>query len=360
MLSIGAGKRLFKHFLLRGELATTAITRDIRSEEASHDHLLSNAGFLYKSRLSSSYYKAFKTSFDYQQDAYTINVAYERIDPEYRTLGAYYFNNDLENITVNGTAGILQGKMNVAVSTGTQRDNLDKSKISTMRRMVGSININYTPSQRLNLSGSYSSFQTYTNIRSQFIDINQLTPYDNLDTLNFTQISRNATLTGMYALGSNDKRKQNLSVNLTYQNASDRQGEVPQNTGMQFYNMNTAYSVNLVPQNMVASASFNATVNDGSGFNTKTLGPTASLTKSFFEKKLRSTLSSSYNNTYSNEVNINTITNVRLSSILSIRKKHNINLSAVAVDRESKVEGNNRSFTEFTGTLGYSYAFGLK
>jgi hypothetical protein len=67
--------------------------------------------------------------------------------------------------------------MMVAVSAGTQRDNLDKSKISTMRRMVGSINVNYMPSQKLNLSTSYSTFQSYTNIRSQFVDINQLTQY---------------------------------------------------------------------------------------------------------------------------------------------------------------------------------------
>jgi hypothetical protein len=30
-----------------------------------------------------------------------VGVKYERIDPGYKTLGAYYFNNDLENITLN-------------------------------------------------------------------------------------------------------------------------------------------------------------------------------------------------------------------------------------------------------------------
>src|SRR5690606_16226055 len=114
-------------------------------------------------------------------------VGYERIDPQYRTLGAYYFNNDLENITVNGATAILQGKLNLAANAGTQRDNLDNTKVSTMRRVVGSFNAGYAPSQKVNLNASYSTFQTYTNIRSQFLDINQLTPYDNLDTLNFTQ-----------------------------------------------------------------------------------------------------------------------------------------------------------------------------
>ncbi len=128
VLSIGAGKTLFEHFVLKAELATSAITRDIRAEKDEQSQVLAKAKPLYTSRTSSSYYKAFKAAFNYQQDGYTLGVGYERVDPQYRTLGAYYFNSDLENITLNGAASIFQGKMNIAVSAGTQRDNLDKSK----------------------------------------------------------------------------------------------------------------------------------------------------------------------------------------------------------------------------------------
>jgi hypothetical protein len=360
VLSIGAGKTILKHFILKGEFASSAITRDTRSEQADHSGVLANTRFLYTSRLSSAYYNALKTSFDFQQDTYSVGVAYERIDPQYRTLGAYYFNNDLENITLNATSTINQGKMNVAVTGGTQRDNLDDSKVSTMRRLVGSVNINYMPSQRLNFSGSYSSFQTYTNIRSQFVDINQVTPYDNLDTLNFTQISKNATLTTMYTFGGNENKKQNININLTWQDAADKQGEVTQNSGTQFYNFNTAYSLNIVPQNMTVSISFNGSVNEGVGFSTKTLGPTAAINKSFFERKLRATLSSAYNNTYNGAQKINTILNGRLNGSYSLQKKHNLNLSIAVINRQTNGESTTKEFTEFTGTLGYTYAFGIK
>jgi hypothetical protein len=361
VVSIGAGKTIFEHFLLKAELATSALSNDTRAEEADLSHPLAKPKFLYSPRLSSSFYNAFKASFDYQQDVFTVGVAYERIDPQYRTLGAYYFNNDLENITFNGTASILEGRMNVAVSGGTQHDNLDKSKISTMRRAVGSLNVNYMPSQRVNLSASYSNFQTYTNIRSQFQQINQLTPYENLDTLNFTQLSQNATLTGMYTFGRNENRKQNINVNLTVQNASDKQAGVEQNSGMRFYNFNTAYAVNIAPSSMTVSVSFNATINDGAGIDTKTYGPVASVSRSFMDRKFRTTLSSSYNNTYNNGMNINRIINGRFTGTVSIQKKHNINLSMVVVNRENKIEGSTgKSFTEFTGTLGYGYAFGVK
>ena len=359
VISIAAGKTFFDHFILRSEFATSAISRDTRAPETENPHPLAKTQILYQPRLSSSYYNAFKTSFDFQQDAYSIGIAYERIDPQYRTLGSYYFNNDLQNITLNGAASILQGKMNLAVSAGTQRDNLDNSKISTMRRVVSSVNINYMPSQRLNLSTSYSSFQSYTNIRSQFVDINQLTPYDNLDTLNFTQLSDNATFTAMYSFGKNEKRKQNINFNLTYQNASDKQGDVQQNAGMQFYNFNTAYALSVLPQTMTISVSLNTTINEGA-ISSRTIGPTAAINKSFSEKKFRATLSSSYNNTYMEGVHVNAILNCRLNGSTTIQKKHNINLSIAVVNRNSKTGEASKSFAEYTGTLGYSYSFGTK
>ncbi|MBT1702740.1 outer membrane beta-barrel family protein [Chryseosolibacter indicus] len=357
VMSISAGKTVLKNFLLKAELAGSALSRDTRAEEANHGSILAKPKFIYIPRLSSSYYKAFKTSFNYQQSFYTLGVAYERIDPLYRTLGSYYFNNDLENITANAAVAILKGKVNVAASGGTQRDNLDRSKVSTMRRMVGSLNLAYAPTQKLNFSASYSNFQTYTNIRSQFVDINQLTPYDNLDTLNFTQISQNATLTTMYMFGGNEKKRQSVNLNLTFQDAADKQGDVEQNSGVQFYSVNAAYALNIVPQNLMLSVSFNATLNEAPGNTSRTTGPTASVSKSFFQKKLRATLSSSYNNTYANSVKVNSIINGRLNTSVTLQKKHNINFSLVAVNRSSNREGSAQAFTEFTGTLGYSYSF---
>jgi hypothetical protein len=360
VFSIGGGKTLFDNFLLRAEIASSALTHDVRSDEMKSSQPLSKVGFLYTPRTSSSYYKAFKTSLDYQQDLYTIGVGYERIDPEYRTHGAYFFNSDLESITLNGSASIWEGKLNVALSGGTQRDNLDKSKVSTMRRTVGSINVNYVPSEKLNVSLSYSTFQTFTNIRSKFIDINQLTPYDNLDTLNYTQISKSANAMVMYTIGTRKDRRQNVNLNLSIQNAMDKQGGETQNSGNRFYTLNLAYALAITPQNVTLSVAMNGNVNESPMINTKTWGPTASISKTFFDRKLRATVSSSYNNAYANSQRVNTILNGRINGSYSIMKKHHLNLSLVAVNRKSNSEISTTSFTEFTGTLGYSYAFGTK
>ena len=357
VMSIGGGKSIFKRVLLRAEYATSALSSDIRAEEASSDKMISRIP-VFTPRVSSSYYHAIKSSLTYQADFYSVGLGYERIDPQYRTLGAYYFNNDLENITINAATSLFQGKVSISGNVGTQHDNLGNTKISTMRRAVGSATVTYAPSQRFNLTTSYSNFQTYTNIRSQFVDINQLTPYDNLDTLKFTQISQNATVMALYTLQSDKKRRQSINLNLTVQDAADKQANVNQNSGVRFYNANTAYSISLVPQNTTISASVNVSINDGAGMNTRTLGPTLAVNRSFLDKKLRATASVSKNESYNNGIHINSVLNGRLMGSVTIKKKHNLNLSMVVVNRSNKVEGGAKSFTELTGTLGYSYSFG--
>lgn len=355
VISLSGGVTFFQKILLKAEFANSALTRDMRAIGGGGGGILGGA-FL-TPRISTAYYTAIKSSLTYSGNGYNVGVGYERIDPEYKTLGAYFFNSDLENITVNGATALAGGKVNIAVNVGTQRDNLDESKISTMRRWVSAVNLGFTPSEKLNLSMSYSNFQTYTNIRSQFVDINQLTPYDNLDTLNFTQITQNLNLNANYVLPGSDKRRQNLSANLSIMKAADEQGGTEQNTGSAFYNMNTAYSLNIVPKDLTLSASLNVSQNKALSTLSTTVGPTVAISKSMFDKKLRVTGSYSLNDSYSEGSIINRVNSLRGNASYSLKKKHNFNLSVVGLNRATKQETGASDFTEFTGTLGYSYSF---
>lgn len=354
VVSLAGSKRLFRKIVVRGEMAASALTRDQRAEKTTSDHPLATSAALFQPRLSSAYYRALKSSVDYEHNGWVIGTGYERIDPGYQTLGAYYFNNDLENITINASGAMKEGKLNMAASAGVQHDNVDKAKISTMRRIVSSFNFNYMPSPRMNVSGTWSTFGTYTNIRSQFESINQVTPYDNLDSLNFTQISQNASLSGMYSLPGPEQRKQNVSLNISWQKASDRQAGLSQYSGTTFYNLNAGYAVTISPRNTSAAIMVNATVNNGEAMRTRTMGPTASFTRSFLNRKVRTTFSSSWNKTYHNRTSGNSIANCRVNGTVSIRNSHNVNMSAVLAHRTGAEK---RGVTEFTATIGYSYSF---
>ena len=363
VLSAMGSKQLLEKFVISGEYAISGLNRDIRSDALQNPEaykLFAHVGPLYTPRTSSSYYSAMKSAFSYQGSAFTVGLGYERIDPGYETLGAYFFNNDLENITVNGATAFFGGRVNVAANVGRQRDNLDGDKASALRRTVGSVNVGLAASERLNMQASYSNFTTFTNIRSQFVDINQLTPYDNLDTLNFTQISQNASLNATYQLSTNKERSQNLSMNLSFQDAADNQGGVEQPSGSQFYMATTSYSLSVPARNIGASASFNYNQNRAAGQVATTLGPTVSLNKTMLEKKLRTSLSTSWNGSLSEGEWRSRVMNVRLNGGFAVQNKHNLNLSVALVNRASLAESGLEGFTEVTGTLGYSYSFSTK
>ena len=74
-------------------------------------------------------------------------------------------NNDLENITVNASQTIFDNKVTIAVNAGLQRDDLDNIKSSQLKRIVSAVNLGYNASDKLNFTGGYSNFQSYTNIK---------------------------------------------------------------------------------------------------------------------------------------------------------------------------------------------------
>jgi len=184
-----------------------------------------------------------------------------------------------------------------------------------------------------------------------------LTPYDNLDTLNYTQISKNATATLMYTPGQSHDRRQSVNLNLSFQGAADKRNDVAQNSGSRFFNINASYSLSMVPEHVTLAAAINGNVNDSPGLNTKTFGPTLSASKSFLDRQLRVILSTSYNAVYTGSQRVSTIVNARAGGNYVVHKRHSINLSLVMVRRESQSTTHAQSFTEFTSTLGYGYAF---
>jgi hypothetical protein len=226
-----------------------------------------------------------------------------------------------------------------------------------MRRLVGALNLAFAPTEKLSFSGGYSNFQSFTNVRSQFININQLTPYDNLDTLNFTQITQSINLGTNYSLASNANYRQFVSSTFSIQNAAEHQSQVVQNSGSRFYNFNTSYSLGFVPSNFLVSLSFNVNQNRGPAMDLVTRGPSVSMTKSLLQRKLKLVLSSAFNNSLSEGKSINRIVNVRANAGYTAGKKHTLNVGIVVVNRNSNISTGPRSFAEYTGTLTYAYAF---
>ena len=345
--------RLFDKAQFRIEYATSAVNEDARlTGERSSKGILS---FIHNENISTNYYNALNASFSYPAGNGVLGMGYERIDPDYKTLGAYYFNNDLENITVNASQSIFENKVNISVNSGLQQDNLNKAKSSQQQRIVSAVNLNYTASERLGINGSYSNFQSYTNIRDQFDYINQVNQFDNIDTLNYRQISQNANFGANYIVKKTETKQHNFNLNLVYQNSDNQQeGETIEGGSSKFYNGSAAYTWGYPEETLTITLAANTSYNTiGETDESLILGPTLAIGKQFFDKQLRTNFSSSYNTSFSNGLQQNNIYNFRLGGSYVWLERHNFNLNLLTLFRNTD-QGSNK---DLTITLGYSYSF---
>lgn len=359
VVGLNFGTVLFEKLTFKGEVSSSAFTRDLRAETVGSGKIYDSFDFAFKSRTSSSYYNAYKSTLQYSMKNVGLGFAYERIDPGYRTLGAYYFNNNLESFSLTSTAILFQKKVRANARVGVQRNNLDKTQLNTMNRLSGSLNVNYQASERLMFNASYSNFQTVINFRSQFDYINQVSPYENLDTLNYRQISQNANVNMNYVLNNSKEKKQNLNVNLAYQNTADEQANIEQPTGLNFYNFNSSYSIVFTESNLTLNVAVNGNLTKSIDLENKIFGPSASVRKSFFDKKLSANTTVSYNNSYQNGDLSSRVVNLRLSGNYTLKEQHQFNLNLTQINRFSPNNEAQKHFTELTIQLGYNYNFSL-
>lgn len=352
VLSWNLGLNVVKNLNLTAEYALSFLTKDIRSPQERTDFTDKIIG----ARTSTDIYNALKLNLNYRLMKNTIGIGYERIDPEYQTLGAYYFNNDYENITLNFARPFLKDdKADIAVSFGVQRDDLDNTKEEKTNRYVGSVNLNYNPTENLQTSLNYSTFQSHKNIKSQFDYINEISPYDNMDTLRFTQLSQNIDGTLTWTFRKSEKRQQRLNFLASYQEAADRQGEVslPGNVS-RFLNSALGYNLTLVPQSINISASMNGSYSYAATLESYTVGPMLNVTASLFKKTMTAGFATAYNVNLDSEAIRAKILTVRANATYRLLKKHNFNFNIVWQNRSLKDKPVTDALT--TG-VSYSYSF---
>jgi hypothetical protein len=215
--------------------------------------------------------------------------------------------------------------------------------------------MNYAPVERLQTTVMYSNFQTYMNMRPQFDYINNISPITNFDTLNYVQLSQNAAVNVNYITKKSEQQNQALNVNLNFQDASDQQGGVvTKGNSSQFYNLATAYNILFVQKGLNVTLGYNLSYNTIARNDFLTQGPTLSANSRFFDKKLTTGFSTSYNASVTQGTKQNSVVSLRVNAAYTLYKKHRLNFSIINQYRDIINKGKTH---DLTGTLGYNYAF---
>jgi hypothetical protein len=359
-VSIAIRKKLFSKVSLDIEYGLSALNTNtdantiaIDSVAPSHNLL---KGFL-PDNTTTRYFDAVNASLGYQEKNYTIQLKYERIAPEYQTLGAYYFNNDMRNITVAPSLRLFKNKLNLSANTGVQQNNLDNSRSSTSSRIVGAFNVQATPAEKWNISVNYSNFSSYTRVRP----LSDPFFREGLDTLNFFQISQTFGGNLMHNFG-NKNQQQSISLNGSYQTASNKAAGTAPPQLSDFINGSVSYSYSHTPSSLSLAIALTGNTNNAGGLQATFFGPAVNATKALFEKKLRISYSTSYSKNWGSGTSSpiwNNQSNFAFAPAGKDAKSASKNNFSLSISLLRKLEGTEQqpSFTELTGTFNYSYSF---
>jgi hypothetical protein len=114
-------KRLSEKLQVHFEGATSAWTKDTRDSVNGDSRKVYRYLYLMPLKNNTVFYNAFKAGFTFALKKGAIGMSFERVEPEFRTMGAYYFNSDFQNVTGNYSTTLFKDKLSVGINAGLQR-----------------------------------------------------------------------------------------------------------------------------------------------------------------------------------------------------------------------------------------------
>lgn len=208
VLSLQIKKQLGIKWNLEGELAQSLLNQDKNASLWSGSGWNQTYGLI---QPTITYQKnlAYKGGFTYRiTPRHDIRFFLEHIDPGYRSLGALFFQNDFERIALQSHHQFLKNKLQLQIDLGSERNNLKQFEGNQLRRLRGSMHIQWLATPEWQWVGHFS------NIRQT----NKLYAFNNpalpVDSLVLAITNNQAQLQSLY---NNKDRSRSFQFLLQYQ-----------------------------------------------------------------------------------------------------------------------------------------------
>ena len=353
ILGITTKQKISKNLTFEGEIDWSAYTYDTRKTDTKLEGYtyLNNLGSLFYANNSSSLSKAMLWNLNYKKDKLNLKFGYRRVDPDYRTMGSVYLNNDFEDLTGNIKYKFFAGKMGFAFTSGLQRNNLNNDKTSETLRLISSVNSNYSPKDnKWNLNIGFSNFNSKSTMTAINLGVS--------DTMRFAQVTK--SINAQYSInGKLKKNSLSTFISFNFQNA-----EVGSNIGAQnqekaetrFYNSSIGSTLMIPSFNGSISIMVNGINNINNDFSTSALGPSLNISKSFQTKKnpIRCNFSFSTLKSFLDFVSSGTILNGFVTANYQVTKKQTIGINT-SLSKRTANQGDTTE--ESIVTFNYNYRF---
>lgn len=276
-----------KHFQVFGDGGISLYTRDSQSdlevEIDSSKKLLKQLADILKVNTTTEYYTAYNAGVGYTSKHFSIRIIYKYVDPNFQSMGAYYFQDDLRNLTINPSFQALKGKLRFTGSLGIQEDNVKKQKIATTKRWIGLANVSWEINDRLGLDGNYANYTSNAEPTVTIVNNRYL----------LAQTNSTVSLTPRLILPGKDiTQVVIMSYNLSSLKGLNKDTLQAANILSQVVFLNHNLSLNRLGLNI--SSGLNYTSNEMAMGSIKNYSANLGFSKAFFKNKLALSSSNSY------------------------------------------------------------------
>ena len=298
---------------------------------------------------STEMYAAFQASATYRLKLMSFKLQYRYVEPGYKSMGAYFLNNDLENWTINPSLILWKGKLRFTGSLGFQRDNLQDLKRATSHRVIGAANLTAELSDKIGVDLSYTNFSNTQRARTVRF----------ADTLRVAQSTQNFSLTPRYIITSALK-SHSVLLSFNFNKFQDLNSQrVLENTGSEITTQTyfATYQLGFLASRSSLFATINYARLGNDRIKDQNSGLTIGGTKSLASNRIIVTGSSGYVFTNRNGGKGH-ILNESLQARFIVHPKHSFQAMMVFLgnypEKESELQ---RKFTEIRAELGYNFNF---
>lgn len=342
VLGINTRNKITKNLNLKIEYVLSALSTDIRQPEMYQEtySYANNLGFLFSPRTSSQFNSVIQSGLNYKFKVANLGINYKHIDPQFQSLGTSFINNDIEEITTNLGTTLFKNKVSLSGNFGTQRNNLDKSQITTSKRFISSANMSYLATKKLNFIAAVSNFNTNATPTQIYL----------ADSIKYSQATSNASLTTNYNFGDT-ATQQGVTLITSYQKGHtlNQSGTEVTNISNTFLNINAMYHLNFVSQKIAVFASINYSTFETMGNTNNSLGPTIGVVKQLVKDKLKIGVNATYLKTSGNSSS--SLINNRIYGNYDINKHHSIKIGINVLNKNA----GGTKINQFQGNIAYAY-----
>ncbi len=336
------GRRLIWQF----DLGASAMNEDVRAMEIMDTDVPANVRGIFNPRLGAKLLFAGNTSLTYSYKAFSLRGEVRQVDPDYRSLGAYYQAADLRAITVAPSIRLWKNKVRLGGSYGQQEDNLSGRKMATSVRRIGSANVSWNPSRTYGMDVNFSNYGI-----AQEAGLRVLS-----DTFRVAQVNRTIGLSQRY-MRTDAHRTLTVSLTAGLQQLQDLN---PYNTYASaenevFYG-NLFISRTRNADNLSVNGGFNFSRNATAISEHLLLGPSVGLSRTMAKQKLSASLMAAWNMALQDGRNAGHTVNANSTLQYRLSPMHRFQLSVNALFNSTTFVAS-REFTEVRLLAGYVFVF---